>query len=188
MSYLTPEEFAERIGVTPKTVRERLRRGFIIGEKHGGRWTISESELVRHLEPQQITLEEAVYVRLVLEVINNEHVKHCIEQGMRLWAEDVREKSKAILDDALIAGIIEVVGGGKVIWRWENENRDIILDELILDFTHEDIATRLVLLDSQGTLRQLRDSSVKSTFSKWFEELDDTTKSALIKKMTELGL
>lgn len=188
MSYLTPEAFAEKIGVTPKTVRERLRRGSIVGEKHGGRWTISESELARHLESQQMTLEEAVYVRLALEVINNEHIKHCIEQGMRFWAEDVREKSKNILDDALIAGIIEGVGGGEIRWRWENESRDMVLDELILDFTHEDVATKLVLLDSQGALRQLRDSSVKSTFNKWFEELDDDTKSALIKKMTELGL
>ena len=187
MSYLTPEEVAHRLGVTPKTIREHLRDGRIKGEKNGGRWRIEESEFARHLQSGAVTLERAVYTRLILEVIGNDHILGLIEQGMLLWPEDIQEQSKTIVDAALVAGIVVSGEVGGLKWKFADERRDMHLDELILDWCHEDIATRLIDLHTAGTLKHLRDEAVKSAFDEWFEEQDDDTKSNIINKMTELG-
>lgn len=42
---LTTREFAQKAGVSTGTVSKWLRQGTIIGEKNGGKWSISSAEL-----------------------------------------------------------------------------------------------------------------------------------------------
>lgn len=47
---LTPEEVAERLSVTPRTVRDWLKAGKLQGMKAGRLWRISEKALCEFLE------------------------------------------------------------------------------------------------------------------------------------------
>lgn len=47
---LTPEEVAERLAVTPRTVRDWLRAGKLQGVKAGRLWRITEKALCEFLE------------------------------------------------------------------------------------------------------------------------------------------
>jgi acetyl-CoA synthetase len=48
--HLTPEEFAERLRVHPKSVRLWLREGTLRGVKIGRLWRIAETEAQRFVE------------------------------------------------------------------------------------------------------------------------------------------
>lgn len=47
---LTPEEVAERLSVTVKTVREWLRTGELTGVKLGRIWRVREEDLIAWVE------------------------------------------------------------------------------------------------------------------------------------------
>lgn len=51
---LSPEEVAERLSVTPNTIRGWLREGTLKGVKLGNKiWRISEEELQAHIYREQ---------------------------------------------------------------------------------------------------------------------------------------
>mgnify|MGYP000890736642 CR=1 FL=1 len=52
--FLTPEEVAERFKVSPKTVREWLRSGELVGVKVGRGWRIKEADIRHYLEQQRL--------------------------------------------------------------------------------------------------------------------------------------
>lgn len=47
----TPEEAAEYLGISPYTVRQRLKSGELAGRKHGARWLIRVADLASYVEP-----------------------------------------------------------------------------------------------------------------------------------------
>lgn len=47
--YLGPREMAERLGLSPLTVGDRLRAGTLPGFRYGGRWKVLESEFAAYL-------------------------------------------------------------------------------------------------------------------------------------------
>ncbi|MCG0278535.1 MAG: helix-turn-helix domain-containing protein [Thermanaeromonas sp.] len=56
---LTPEEAAEILAVSPKSIREWLRQGKLKGVKAGRLWRIRERDLEAFLDPVLHTLETA---------------------------------------------------------------------------------------------------------------------------------
>jgi excisionase family DNA binding protein len=48
---LTPEEAAERLAVSPKSIREWLRQGKLKGVRAGRLWRIRERDLEAFLDP-----------------------------------------------------------------------------------------------------------------------------------------
>jgi excisionase family DNA binding protein len=52
---VTPEEAAAYLGISPYTVRERLKEGTLPGRKHGARWLIRVVDLVAYVEPNNVT-------------------------------------------------------------------------------------------------------------------------------------
>ena len=52
---LSPEQVAERLQVTPKTIREWLRSGDLVGVKLGKAWRIHEADVRRLLDEQFLT-------------------------------------------------------------------------------------------------------------------------------------
>ncbi len=61
VTFLTPEQVAERFQVTAKTVRDWLRSGELIGVKVGRSWRIRASDIDRYLDDQRfvVLLERA---------------------------------------------------------------------------------------------------------------------------------
>jgi excisionase family DNA binding protein len=59
--FLTPEQVAERLQVKPKTIREWLRTGELVGFKLGAGWRISAADIDRYLNEQRfkVLLERA---------------------------------------------------------------------------------------------------------------------------------
>lgn len=55
--FLTPEEFAEAVGISPYTARKWLREGVIQGKKFGRFWRISKDELSKILPVEKDKLE-----------------------------------------------------------------------------------------------------------------------------------
>lgn len=51
---VSPEVVAEYLGVSPYTVRERLKNGELPGRKHGSRWLIRVVDLVNYVEPNNL--------------------------------------------------------------------------------------------------------------------------------------
>jgi len=51
---LTPDEVAQRLGITPNTVRIYLREGRIKALKVGKLWRVRESDLQKHIEGDHI--------------------------------------------------------------------------------------------------------------------------------------
>jgi excisionase family DNA binding protein len=51
---VTPEEAAAYLGISPYTVRERLKEGSLPGRKHGARWLIRVVDLVAYVEPNNL--------------------------------------------------------------------------------------------------------------------------------------
>jgi len=51
---LTPDEVAQRLGITPNTVRIYLREGRIKALKVGKLWRVRESDLQKHIEQYHI--------------------------------------------------------------------------------------------------------------------------------------
>jgi len=51
---LTPDEVAQRLGITPNTVRIYLREGRIKALKVGKLWRVRESDLQKHIEEYHI--------------------------------------------------------------------------------------------------------------------------------------
>jgi len=51
---VTPEEAAAYLGVSPYTVRERLKQGDLPGRKHGSRWLIRVVDLAAYVEPNNL--------------------------------------------------------------------------------------------------------------------------------------
>jgi excisionase family DNA binding protein len=51
---VTPEEAAAYLGVSPYTVRERLKEGSLPGRKHGARWLIRVVDLADYVEPNNL--------------------------------------------------------------------------------------------------------------------------------------
>ncbi|MBC7335362.1 MAG: helix-turn-helix domain-containing protein [Clostridia bacterium] len=56
---LTPEEPAERLAVSPKSIREWLRQGKLKGVRAGRLWRIRERDLKAFLDPVLHALEKA---------------------------------------------------------------------------------------------------------------------------------
>ncbi len=56
---LTPEEAAERLAVSPKSIREWLRQGKLKGVRAGRLWRIRERDLEAFLDPVLHALEKA---------------------------------------------------------------------------------------------------------------------------------
>lgn len=56
---LTPEEAAERLAVSPKSIREWLRQGKLKGVRAGRLWRIKERDLEAFLDPVLHALETA---------------------------------------------------------------------------------------------------------------------------------
>ena len=52
--FVTPEEVAERFRVSPKTVRDWLRSGELVGVKVGRSWRIKASDVDRYLEERRL--------------------------------------------------------------------------------------------------------------------------------------
>ncbi|SNT21583.1 MULTISPECIES: helix-turn-helix domain-containing protein [unclassified Azospirillum] len=50
--FSSPEEIAERLAISPKTVREWLRAGELVGIKVGKSWRIHDLDLARLLDEQ----------------------------------------------------------------------------------------------------------------------------------------
>ncbi|MBT9173671.1 MAG: hypothetical protein DDT21_02075 [Syntrophomonadaceae bacterium] len=57
---LTPQQAAERLAVSPKSVRGWLRQGKLRGVRAGSLWRIRESDLEAFLDPVRHTLEIAL--------------------------------------------------------------------------------------------------------------------------------
>ena len=51
---LTPDEVAQRLGITPNTVRIYLREGRIKALKVGRLWRVRESDLQKHIRGDHI--------------------------------------------------------------------------------------------------------------------------------------
>jgi excisionase family DNA binding protein len=51
---LSPEEVAERLAISPKTVRDYLREGCIKAMKVGKLWRVRESDLQQYLKGDRI--------------------------------------------------------------------------------------------------------------------------------------
>ena len=51
---LTPDEVAQRLGITPNTVRIYLREGRIKALKVGKLWRVRESDLQKHIREDHI--------------------------------------------------------------------------------------------------------------------------------------
>lgn len=51
---LSPEEVAERLAISPKTVRDYLREGRIKAMKVGKLWRVRESDLQQYLKGDRI--------------------------------------------------------------------------------------------------------------------------------------
>jgi len=51
---LTPDEVAQRLGITPNTVRIYVREGRIKALKVGKLWRVRESDLQKHIEGDHI--------------------------------------------------------------------------------------------------------------------------------------
>ncbi len=51
---LTPDEVAQRLGITPNTVRIYLREGRIKALKVGKLWRVRESDLQKHIRGDHI--------------------------------------------------------------------------------------------------------------------------------------
>lgn len=58
--YITAEIIAEEIGVTPKTVREWLKSGELVGIKVGNGWRVHRTDFNRYIEGQRL---EALLLR-----------------------------------------------------------------------------------------------------------------------------
>jgi len=56
---LTPEEVADRLAVSPKSIREWLRQGKLKGVRAGRLWRIRERDLEAFLDPVLHALETA---------------------------------------------------------------------------------------------------------------------------------
>ncbi len=52
--YLTPDEVADQLKVTPKSVRAWLRSGELIGIKVGKNWRVHPGDLDRYLDEQRV--------------------------------------------------------------------------------------------------------------------------------------
>lgn len=52
--YLTPEEVAEKLDVTPKTVREWIKNGDLNGYKFGSKYRITENDYLEFLDRSRI--------------------------------------------------------------------------------------------------------------------------------------
>lgn len=53
-SYISAEIIANEIGVTPKTVRDWLRSGELVGIKVGSSWRIHRADFDRYIEGQRL--------------------------------------------------------------------------------------------------------------------------------------
>jgi len=53
-NYITAETISEEIGVTPKTVREWLKSGELVGIKVGSSWRIHRTDFDRYIEGQRL--------------------------------------------------------------------------------------------------------------------------------------
>lgn len=51
---MTPEEVAERLALTPKTVRRFLREGRLKAMKVGRLWRVRESDLLAYMKGERI--------------------------------------------------------------------------------------------------------------------------------------
>ncbi|OPZ59500.1 MAG: Helix-turn-helix domain protein [Candidatus Aminicenantes bacterium ADurb.Bin508] len=51
---MTPEEVAERLAITPKTVRRFLREGRLKAMKVGRLWRVRESDLLAYMKGERI--------------------------------------------------------------------------------------------------------------------------------------
>ena len=51
---MTPEEVAERLAITPKTVRRFLREGRLKAMKVGRLWRVRESDLLEYMKGERI--------------------------------------------------------------------------------------------------------------------------------------
>ncbi|MBI2874425.1 MAG: helix-turn-helix domain-containing protein [Firmicutes bacterium] len=77
---LTPEAAAERLAVSPKTVRDWLRAGILGGVKIGRLWRIREEDLgafvegARNDDEEELTAKDLAAVRRGLEDIRTGHV------------------------------------------------------------------------------------------------------------------
>jgi len=54
LTYVTPDVFADEIGVTAKTVREWLRSGELVGIQLGKSWRIHRADIERFVEGQRL--------------------------------------------------------------------------------------------------------------------------------------
>ena len=57
---VTPEEAAKYLGVSPYTVRERLKEGSLPGRKHGARWLIRVVDLADYVEPNNLGTSDVI--------------------------------------------------------------------------------------------------------------------------------
>lgn len=55
---MTPDEAAALLSVSPRTIKDWLRRGDLRGLKAGNRWRIREKELERFLDRDRKTVRE----------------------------------------------------------------------------------------------------------------------------------
>jgi len=54
---LKPEEVAEKLGVSPQTVRKWLAKGYLKGIRVGKLWRVSEEDLKKFLYPEKTETE-----------------------------------------------------------------------------------------------------------------------------------
>lgn len=92
---LTPEETAERLAVSPKSIRKWLRQGKLRGIKIGRLWRIRECDLESFLDPVLRVLESAPEEEEPLTEEDREAIaeaERAIEQGKsKPWEEFKKE-------------------------------------------------------------------------------------------------
>ena len=54
--YVTPDEIANNLSITSKTVREWLKSGDLVGVKFGNSWRVHEKDFERFLEGQRLEM------------------------------------------------------------------------------------------------------------------------------------
>lgn len=114
---LSPEEVSAVLSVTPKTIREWLRKGELRGIKTGKLWRIREQDLQTFIKPEEPKAKELKFdFESLEERTSKEFVDH-IRSVMELSEKDgfqykdikVKERSHGIIVEVfLISDIIQV--------------------------------------------------------------------------------
>ncbi|MBP1934867.1 helix-turn-helix domain-containing protein [Ammoniphilus resinae] len=87
MKLFSPEEAADTLGVSPKTIREWLRKGNLPGVKTGRLWRIREEDLQSFTQPQTTKIKEIEFDWDTLEKLTSkafvDHIRWVIDEDKK---------------------------------------------------------------------------------------------------------